>query len=1010
MQANNLVSEDFIEFFSELWGTAPFAWQCELAKRVLGQTGSRSSGDSAVSSNTRNQGWPQAIDLPTGSGKTACMDIAIFGLASQANRLSTGESITAPRRVFFVVDRRVIVDEAYERARRLSEKLKGATSGKLKEVADNLRQIAHGEASNFEEEIPLTAHLLRGGVYRSEGWAINPLQPIVVASTVDQVGSRLLFRAYGKGPRTWPIYAGLVANDSLIFLDEAHCAQPMLQTLQAVHQYQRWGTQPLGRSFVPVVMSATPPSELNCFEDISDEPDNPDHPLGKRVLASKPATLQLIENAKGKRSTSVLAKSLVEAAQSLLNEERKGIVIFVNRIATARETHRLLASVYGSQAVLLTGRMRPFDKDEVLKRLRPFASGNQNRPSDPTFVVATQTLEVGADLDFDGLVTECASLDALRQRFGRLNRTGRPLDARSKILIRSDQADPDDSDFVYGQALAKTWVWLNQISNDAGEVDFGIAAMRKALPDDVQSLNSPAHKAPVMLPAHVDCWAQTNPVPDPSPDLSPFFHGEREVSADVQVCWRADLDLGTQEGREVARQTLGECPPSSSEMLPVPIGVFRRWLIGETVVDDSSDVEGAGKEDDVPVESREVSERHVFCWGENDLRVTSDPQDISPGNVIVIPICQTDGWEALGDFIKSESIEELDIGDISHFRSRARAILRLHPKLVEIWPDIGDEKAEMIKLLGTVSEKHESDEESLVSDLHDLLLRLVKKTRSLQGRWRYLFRALDELMKEYPKPRKLHFGYSIVGRNCIVLAGRHRVENVELIESEDSFEDEDDSTASGISHKDGQPVLLRDHLAGVEKFARAHARGCGLPEEMVEAVACAGLLHDLGKADPRFQSLLRGGSRWIGGEPFAKSVKASQGNWKQFCKASGYPVNGRHELFSVRMAESIPELMPKSNEMRELVLHLVESHHGYCRPFAPVVEDEGEAYASFELCSHQAQWSGPTGLDRLDSGVADRYWILVHRYGWWGLAWLEALMRLADWRRSAWEQNNERSE
>ena len=129
VEVTDLTAADFSNFFTSSWDHQPFAWQRTLAERVLERTESP---------------WPEAIALPTASGKTACMDIAVFALAAQASRMERGETITAPRRIFFVVDRRVIVDEAYERARRLAQKLDEADGGILKGVADNLRLIARG--------------------------------------------------------------------------------------------------------------------------------------------------------------------------------------------------------------------------------------------------------------------------------------------------------------------------------------------------------------------------------------------------------------------------------------------------------------------------------------------------------------------------------------------------------------------------------------------------------------------------------------------------------------------------------------------------------------------------------------------------------------------------------------------------------------------------------------------------------------------------------------------------
>jgi CRISPR-associated endonuclease/helicase Cas3 len=93
------------------------------------------------------------------------------------------------------------------------------------------------------------------------------------------------------------------------------------------------------------------------------------------------------------------------------------------------------------------------------------------------------------------------------------------------------------------------------------------------------------------------------------------------------------------------------------------------------------------------------------------------------------------------------------------------------------------------------------------------------------------------------------------------------------------------------------------------------------------------------------------------------------------------------------------------------VFHLVASHHGYCRPFAPAIVDEnpidvsldGHNSEKFEKIDFGAT-SSKNDLHRLDSPLADQFWGLVAKYGWQELCWLEAILRLADHRASEEEQ------
>jgi len=223
----------------------------------------------------------------------------------------------------------------------------------------------------------------------------------------------------------------------------------------------------------------------------------------------------------------------------------------------------------------------------------------------------------------------------------------------------------------------------------------------------------------------------------------------------------------------------------------------------------------------------------------------------------------------------------------------------------------------------------------------------------------------------------------------------------------ETFSHEDDLASATVR------VPLADHVAGVAEFAERSARSCHLAPCVVRDLVLAAKFHDSGKADPRFQAWLQGGRPLLtaSGQLLAKSDQLQTPAGREAARRrANYPQGTRHEILSVRLAQSNPSLLREAGDP-DLLLHLVGCHHGRCRPFAPVVEDSSPVAVELRLNGYDLAANSAAGLERVDSGVAERFWRLVRRYGWWGLAWLEGILILADHRRSQWEETSlERSE
>ncbi|MFV2062843.1 MAG: type I-U CRISPR-associated helicase/endonuclease Cas3, partial [Chloroflexota bacterium] len=582
---------DFGAFFAAMnGGLRPFAWQSRLLRGLL-----------------EEGRWPDRIAAPTGSGKSAVIDVHVFAVALMA----AGVGPRIPRRLSIVVDRRAIVDSHVDRAERVNARLRDAASrgdGVVGAVAHALLGLYVGDA---DERDPVVVSVVRGGALPDTKWRDEPTACAVICATPDMWGSRLLLRGYGTSRLARPREAGLLAYDAVVVVDEAHLNRQALRTGRRIADLESMAARRVGPPVLQVVeMTATP--HLTETDDgasgpegvVSVEPDDlaSDPDLAVRVERPKPVSIVPIPDwpPRTTKSVGTLALVVADEAERLRSEHGQTVGCVLNTVAAAVSVAEILRA-RGLEIEVLVGRMRPWDIIALRER-RPHLLTPKGDPG-VDVLVATQTIEVGVDADFSALVTELASGSALAQRAGRVNRLGRRTAGPVVVVGPPDDGMRlRDAPPYISADLEAGLAWLVGRTADPG----GLApwALRSD-PPPPQTL----HRTLLARPEPSDAWflARTTDGLFAEPDLDLWLADDLDVDHDIGLVVRQGLP----EDVAVAVSLLRATPPRPKEVFPVPI------RLATTVLDAHAD-------------------EPAYLFREGDVTPLGPGAGLRPGDLIVV--------------------------------------------------------------------------------------------------------------------------------------------------------------------------------------------------------------------------------------------------------------------------------------------------------------------------------------------------------------------------------------
>lgn len=157
----------------------------------------------------------------------------------------------------------------------------------------------------------------------------------------------------------------------------------------------------------------------------------------------------------------------------------QSVAVIANNVADAWNLYDQLAplakELHGEgAALLLHSRFKTGDRMKIEEAIRE-RFGTRTAPRRPGLLVATQVVEVSLDVDFDVLHTSAAPMEALLQRFGRINRIG-ALEQPAPVIVHQPhyaprgRSGPEFADKVY-DAEPTRMSWDILARDDGQELD-----------------------------------------------------------------------------------------------------------------------------------------------------------------------------------------------------------------------------------------------------------------------------------------------------------------------------------------------------------------------------------------------------------------------------------------------------------------------------------------------------------------------------------------------------------